>query len=349
MFAARLSRWLKVPKKLGRAPRAAARRVRERIPGAELLEDRRLLAVPLVTDHGGSILASPQIETVYWDWDTAPLQAMATQLNTFVADVTQSSYWSDLLQYGVGYGGWSGEFDIAGAPPQTTLGLGGLGVTTNADVEAELSANLGVTNGNGQTLPVPNANTLYLVYLPPGDPFNFTDGSGAFTVAASYPSPGNPSTWTVFGGQHAWNVANSYAYAVIPYPGAVGGGFSNIMSADATSELSFLTAVSSHEMVEASTDAEAYVNANGTATAFGWYFTPPGAGPGWTGGGTEIGDPLTGQDVWITTPNYIDPTVSDSWFVQLYWSNFIPLSTDPHNWPMNAHQAAVDLQADTAE
>ena len=72
------------------------------------------------------------------------------------------------------------------------------------------------------------------------------------------------------------------------------------------------------------------------ATAFGWYFTPPGKGPGWTGGGTEIGDPLTGQDVWATMNNFANPAISDTWFVQLYWSNFIPLSTAPHDWPMTA-------------
>ena len=148
--------------------------------------------------------------------------------------------------------------------------------------------------------------------------------------------PGRAGAWTVFGGQHAWNAANSFAYAVVPYPGNVGGGYSNTISADAPTVLDFLTAVSSHELVEASTDAEAYVNADGSTTALGWYFSPPGAGPGCTGGGTEIGDPLTGQDVWETMTNSTDPTVSDTWFVQLYWSNFIPLSTAPHDWPQVA-------------
>jgi hypothetical protein len=339
MFRARLSHWLKDRNQTRRAVRASARRGRNRTLAAEALEDRQLLAVALVTDHGGSILKNVEVETVYWNWNTPALKAMASQLNTFVADLTGSAYWSDLAQYGVGYGSWSGEFDIGGAPPQTTLGLGGLGVTTNADVEATLSANLGQTNGAGQTLPVPNpASTLYLVFMPPGDPFNFTDGTGAYTVAASYNVAGSnvPPPWMVFGGQHAWNVANSFAYAVVPFPGPVGGGFSNTISADADSVLSFLTAVSSHELVEASTDAEAYVNPNGTSTAFGWYFTPPGAGPGWTGGGTEIGDPLTGDDVWYTMSNYLNPAIADTWFVQLYWSNFIPLSTDPHDWPLAA-------------
>jgi hypothetical protein len=54
---------------------------------------------------------------------------------------------------------------------------------------------------------------------------------------------------------------------VIPFPGNVGNGFSNIISSDATSVLSFLTAVSSHELVEAATDAEAYVKADGTTQA----------------------------------------------------------------------------------
>ncbi len=335
MFAALWRHWLKDPNR-SRSRRAGGARARRRTrwtPTALALEERVLLSVPLVTDHGGSILQNVQVETVYWNWNTPALMAMANQLNTFVADVTDSQYWSGLAQYGVGVGSWSGEFDIAGAPPLSPGGAGGIGVTTNHDVEAKLVGSLGQMDANGNVLPRPNANTLYLVFMPPGDPFNFTDGTGTFFVAASYKSPVNPSAWMVFGGQHAWNVANSFAYAVIPYPGPVGNGFSNIISSDATSVLSFLTAVSSHELVEAATDAEAFINPNGTSTAFGWYFTPPGKGPGYTGGGTEIGDPLTGNDVWLTMSNYIDPTVSDSWFVQLYWSNFIPLSTAPHDWP----------------
>ena len=301
---------------------------------AEPLEERRLLAVPLVTDHGGSVLKSVEVETVFWNWNNAALQLTATQINTFVGDVTNSTYWSDLAQYNVDSGSWNGEFDVAGAPPRTTNGYGGLKVTTNADVENMLIANFGKADANNNTLPNPNPqSTLYLVFMPPGDPFNYTDGTGNFFVAASYSVPGERAPWTVFGGQHAWNAANSFAYAVVPYPGNVGGGYSNTISADAPTVLDFLTAVSSHELVEASTDAEAYVNANGSTTALGWYFSPPGAGPGYTGGGTEIGDPLTGQDVWETMTNFMDPTVSDNWFVQLYWSNFIPLSTAPHDWP----------------
>ena len=330
MFAAGWRHLLKDPKR-SRSRRWGGARSRHRtklIPTADALEDRQLLAVPLVTDHGGSILQNIQVETVYWNWNTPALKAMANQLNTFVGDVTNSPYWSGLAQYNVGSGSWAGEFDIAGAPPLTPNGFGGIPATTNANVEATLVASL------GKGLPMPNPqSTLYLVYLPPGDPFNYTDGTGAFYAAASYPKPGNPSAWTVLLGQHAWNIANNFAYAVIPYPGAVGGGFSNPQSPDATSTLSFLTAVSSHELVEAATDAKAYINPNATTTAFGWYFTPPGKGPGWTGGGTEIGDPLTGNDVWMTMNNYLNPAVSDTWFVQLFWSNFIPLSTAPHDWP----------------
>ncbi len=338
MFATRWRNWLKAPTRSRRGGGSSSRRRIRRIPTAEGLEDRQLLAVTLVTNHGGSILQSVQVETVFWNWNTPALQAMATQLDTFVADITQSAYWNDLSQYGgVTYGSWSGEYDIAGAPPQTTLGYGGLAVTTNADVETTLTANLGQTDANGNTLPVPNpASTLYLVFMPPGDAFNFTDATATFPVAASYSGGG----WSTFGGQHAWHngaggADPSYAYAVVPFPGPVGGGFSNIISPDATSVLNFLTVVSSHELVEAVTDAQAYVNANGTATAYGWYVTPPGAGANWTGGGQEIGDLCTGQNVWITVNNAVDPTIADSWYVQLYWSNFIPISTAPHDWPQS--------------
>ena len=120
MFGARWRQWLKGPNR-SRSRRGGwtrARRSTRLILTAEPLEDRQLLAVPLVTDHGGSILQNVQVETVYWNWNTAALQNMAKQLNTFVGDITDSPYWSDLAQYGVGFGSLSGEFDIAGAPPQ---------------------------------------------------------------------------------------------------------------------------------------------------------------------------------------------------------------------------------------
>ncbi len=267
--------------------------------------------------------------------------AMEPKLNTFVGDITASQYWSGLAQYGVGFGSWSGQYNIAGAPPQLTPGFGSVVgnpflVTTNLNVEATLVANLGKADANGNVLPKPDpASTLYLVFLPPGDPFNFTDAMATYFAAASYSVPGTPAPWTVLSGQHAWNQANNFAYAVIPYPGAVGGGYSNPMSPDSGTALNFLTVVSSHEMVEAATDARAFLNPNHTTTAFGWYFSPPGAGLGYTGGGTEIGDPLTGQNFWATMSNFQNPAVSDSWYVQLYWSNFIPLSTAPHHWPMS--------------
>ncbi len=254
--------------------------MRQRTLLADALEERQLLTVPLVTDHGGSVLQNIQVETVYWNWNTPALKTMATQLNTFVGDVTNSAYWSDLAQYNVNSGSWAGEYDIAGAPPLSKLGLGNIQVTTNADVEAALVANLGKKDANGNVLPKPDPkSTLYLVFLPPGDPFNYTDGTGTFTVAASYSVPRTKPAWTVFGGQHAWNTANNFAYAVIEYPGPVGRGFSNFMSEDAPTVLSFLTVVSSHELVESATDAEAYVNANRTATGFGWYFSPPARAP----------------------------------------------------------------------
>ena len=347
MSAALWRNWLKIQNRSrfrGRSRRAGwerARRATRFAITAETLEERQLLAVPLVTDHGGSILQNIQVETVYWNWNTPALMAMEKQLNTFAGDITASQYWSGLAQYNVDFGSWSGQYNIAGAPPQVTPGFGSVVgnpflVTTNADVEATLIANLGKKDANGDVLPMPNpASTLYLVFLPPGDPFNYTDGTATYFAAASYSVPNTPAPWTVLLGQHAWNQASNFAYAVIPYPGTVGRGFANPMSPDAGSALNLLTVVSSHELVEAATDAKAFLNPNHTTTAFGWYFSPPGAGPGYTGGGTEIGDPLTGQNFWATMSNFQNAAVSDSWYVQLYWSNFIPLSTAPHHWPMS--------------
>ncbi len=335
MFAARWNHWLNDRHRTRRAARAAVRRRRKRTFGGEALEDRQLLAVPLVTDHGGVILQNIQVETIYWGW-AGPEAAMEPQLNNFVADLVAptSSYWSGLAQYDVDSGSWVGSFDVPGAPPLGPANPGVTappgGVTTDVDVQAMLTANVGATN-----IPAPNANTLYLVFLPPGDPYNFTNSTGTITAAAaSYKGAGVPQllAW------HTWSAANG-SYAVIPYPGAVGGGFSNGAAADAPSELTDLTVVSSHEMVEAATDPEAFVAAQTAAGAvnlgFGWYFTPSTQALGPNTLGTEIGDPLVGKDFWLTTANAFPLGGFDSWYVQLYWSNFIPLSTDPHVWPQS--------------
>ncbi len=201
MFAARWPNWLKAPARSRRG--GSSRRRTRRTPTAEWLEDRQLLAVTLVTDHGGSILQSVQVETVFWNWNAPALQAMAAQLDTFVADITQSAVLErsgPVRRRHV----WQlvGRVRHRGGAPQTTIGYGGLAVTTNADVEATLTANVGQTDANGNTLPVPDpASTLYLVFMPPGDAFNFTDATATFPVAASY--SGGP--WGTFGGQHAWH------------------------------------------------------------------------------------------------------------------------------------------------
>ena len=134
-------------------------------------------------------------------------------------------------------------------------------MTTNADVEATLISQPG-ENGCERQRPAhaEREHALPCVHAS-GRPVQLhrrlraPTSSQPATTRLAFQLPG-----TVFGGQHAWNIGNSFAYAVIPFPGPVGGGYSNIISPDATSVLSFLTAVSSHEMVEASTDAEAYVN-----------------------------------------------------------------------------------------
>ena len=88
------------------------------------LEDRQLLAVPVMTPHGGPILTNVQVVTVYWGWNAAAavpgmrggvtFGGLATTLDNFYSDITGSGYMADLAQYGAGDGTWLKQDMVAG-------------------------------------------------------------------------------------------------------------------------------------------------------------------------------------------------------------------------------------------
>jgi hypothetical protein len=268
---------------------------------ADTLEDRQLLA-PLVTDHGGPILAKVQVETVYWGWKVdnkvpglkgVTYGGLATNMDNFFSDITGSGYMSDLAQYGAGKGTWDKQ-DVVAGPVAAK-------VTTN-DIQAMLNAEIAAGN-----LPAYTGNQLYFVFLPPG--------TSAQVIAANGKVANAPLISSGLG-YHTWDVPDGYPYAVMAFPNA------NTLADTPFNAFSYLTELSSHELVEGITDPKAYYATPDNAMGTGWFYQNT---------AFEIADPFNGN--WFSYPAEAG-FIGGPYIVQGYWSNFIQLSTYPHEWPL---------------
>ena len=198
---------------------------------------------------GGPVLKNVNIRPVYWNSATA----FQSNLNSFYKAVTQSRLYDMLFQYSsIGRG--SGVNGIVDNRATASV--------TDAQVQAELKRL--ITAG---TL-VPTSNTYFPVHFPAGMNITAPDGSRSCVVFCAY-----HGTFTQANGINV-------NYGVIPdQGGGCAGGCGNNAQ-----RVNNLFSVSSHELVEATTDP-----AVGLATVFGpplaWY--DPNFG--------EIGDICNGQ------------------------------------------------------
>jgi hypothetical protein len=108
--------------------------------------------VPQVQNQGGPVLAHPVLVTVTWSVDPN-----AGFFESFGDGLGSTKYWSNVeTEYGVGSAssGPTNHVRLTTAPPTSM---------SDADVVALISANAGSAGW-----PAPTANTMYVVYLPPG-------------------------------------------------------------------------------------------------------------------------------------------------------------------------------------
>ena len=177
---------------------------------------------PELTYRGGPLLANVEVVALYWgaQWHDEPLRTLATRLDGFFDFVVTSALMDQLAEYSVagsaiGHGTRITSTVLDGVPTDPAL--------TDQQLRDALRSAL-------PSLPGPNANRLYVIFLPPGV---------AVVMAGS-------RSCQAFCGYHD-AIDDEIFYAVLPYPGCAG----CLGGEDA---FDALTSTTSHELAEAVTD-----------------------------------------------------------------------------------------------
>jgi hypothetical protein len=265
--------------------------------------------LPQLTNlQGGKVLTTPRTYLVYY-----PGYPYVAGLQTFAANMTTATYWSGATsQYGVGALTVGGTIALTGQTPPATI--------ASTDIQTWVGAEL--ASGAFGT---PDPQGIYTILYPQ-------------STLVTQPNPILPTLaplqgCVAFGGYHDnvavaltdGGVATNYAYAVIP---------------TCSTEVNDLSAVISHEWVEASTDP--FLTSSGGFTLFGGpqsaYFTVDANHAIWALlGGGEAGDLCEpdGNSAYIT-PADVGYTVQRTWSNLLAKASHDPCAPDPPSTPFFA-------------
>ncbi|HEX4048600.1 MAG TPA: hypothetical protein VH309_12225 [Elusimicrobiota bacterium] len=240
-------------------------------------------ATPQLQYYGGPLLPNIKVQIVYWNKDVANQD----KLPGFFSAITQSPYFDWLKEYNtpnykIGRGALLGAYTDPSPNPSTAL--------EDADVRTELTGLIGKN-----AVPQPDANTLYMIYFPPGVNIDL-QGSGSCQVFCAY-----HNTYM--------NNGQEVNYGIIPDQGgscAGGCGADPVLFNNETS-------VSSHEMIETVTDpAVGLVQGNTPQAPLGWYDTTNGEiGDICNAVQGKVGD-YTVQRVWSNSRNLCVDSASDA-------------------------------------
>jgi len=230
-----------------------------------------------LTYYGGKVLQNVKIVAVFWGPNVNT--TITGGIGGFYSAVTGSAYFDWLTEYNttspaqaIGHGTYYGAVTITPSITGTSL--------TDAQIQTEINNQI-----NSGKLPVPDANTLYMTYFPAG--VSITQGGSSSCVSGGF---------CAYHGTFNGTKGEIY-YGVMPDM-APGSGCNTGCGSNAT-WFNNATSVSSHEMIEAVTDAEV-----GLSTVVGaplaWYDSTNG----------EIGDICNAQQGSVA-----------GYTVQAEWSN----------------------------
>ena len=204
-----------------------------------------------LTYHQGPLLTEVQVYTIFWGsgWQQMPQNGLIQQLNDFFDFILTSSLMDQLGEYSwqeksIHHGSRVGTKTITASNPGF-VNRDGSRVVTDDQIQKALQ--LWISNN---TVPQPNNNTLFFVYLPP----NVTVNAGGGRSCG--PSPNG------FCGYH-YSINHTIFYAVVPYVDC------DNCSIGLNQPFDTLTEVSSHELCEAITDPDLTTGWNDDRLKFG--------------------------------------------------------------------------------
>jgi len=244
-----------------------------------------------LTYFGGPVISNVHVVIVFWGTNVDPVVTTPGTIDQFFADITNSRYYDLLTEYSTA--GVTGAGTPATSSNQT-IGRGQFDATvtiipsscpgpatctlTDNQIQAELTSQLAAGH---LPAPVKDAQgiieTFYMIYFPPGVHINL--GTAPSCAAGG------------FCAYHS-NTSSLVPYGVLPDFGPTSG--CQAPHCGSGTEFQNITAVTSHEMSEAVTDAQ-IGSAPNTPTPeppIAWYDFPPDMG--------EIGDICGGQDTTVS-------------------------------------------------
>jgi uncharacterized repeat protein (TIGR01451 family) len=251
-----------------------------------------------LTYFGGPVISNIHVVVVFWGTNVDPVVTTPGTIDQFFTDITSSKYYDLLTEYStVGVTGSGtpaassnqaigrGQFDSTvtiipsvcpGGPTSCTL--------TDSQIQAELTNQLAAGH---LPPPVKDAQgiieTFYMIYFPSGVHISL---GGAPSCAAGG-----------FCAYHS-NTSSLVPYGVLPDFGPTSG--CQAPHCGGGTEFENITAVTSHEMSEAVTDAQVG-SANILGPPLAWYDPSPPPTPDLG----EIGDICGGQDIGVTAGGHI--------------------------------------------
>jgi uncharacterized repeat protein (TIGR01451 family) len=245
-----------------------------------------------LTYFGGPVISNVHVVIVFWGTNVDPIVTTPGTIDQFFADITNSRYYDLLTEYStVGVTGSGtpvassnqtigrGQFDATVTIiPSVCPGTATCTLSDN-QIQAELTNQL---NAGHLPAPVKDAQgiieTFYMIYFPPGVHINLG-------TAPSCASGG-------FCAYHS-NTSNLVPYGVLPDFGPTSG--CQAPHCGTGTEFQNITAVTSHEMSEAVTDAQVG-SANILGPPLAWYDPSPPPNPDLG----EIADICGGQDTTVS-------------------------------------------------